>query len=218
MYKINHTIFLIHSIISNQYIIVEKNGFILIDAGLPGNAKYIRRQMEKNGWDYFSIKKILVTHADGDHYGCAGDIQAETKTEIWAGKIESEAMKKGDSSRKLHPSGFVKYIYLFTSSLIKPKPTLVDHILQAKTTLPIGCSLRVLSTLGHTPGHFSFFIIKERILFCGDAIRIINRKPLPSIGANTWDDKKARESCAMQLALKPRIICAGHGFLEIKND
>ena len=217
MYKINSKTYLIQSMISNQYLIVEKSGLTLVDAGLPGNAKNIRKALEKKGLDYFSIKRILITHADGDHYGAANDIHKETKAEIWAGKIEADAMKTGGSSRKLHPTGIAKLFYSLTSSLIKSNPTTVDRILQDGETLKIAGLLKVIATPGHTPGHLSYFLPSTKILFCGDTIRIVHNQPLPSVGSNTWDEKIAQDSCALQLALKPSLICAGHGYLEVKN-
>jgi glyoxylase-like metal-dependent hydrolase (beta-lactamase superfamily II) len=218
MYKINSETFWIHSMVSNQFLIVGKDGLTLIDAGLPGNAKNIRKQLQKDGLDYFSIKRILITHADADHYGAANDIRKETNAEIWAGKIEADAMKTGGSSRGLHSKGIAKLFYRLASKMFKSNPSPVDHILQNGDTLAIGGSLKVIATPGHTRGHLSYFLTGPKILFCGDTIRIVNGALLPSIGGNTWDEKKAQESCALQLALKPSVICAGHGYLEIKND
>jgi glyoxylase-like metal-dependent hydrolase (beta-lactamase superfamily II) len=217
MYKIDPYTYYIHSLVSNQYLIVEKDGLTLIDAGLPGNARNIHKQLEKERLDYFSIKRVLITHADGDHYGAANDIRNETKAELWAGKIEADAMKTGGSSRALHPTGIVKVFYSFASKMLKSNPTPIDRILQDGETLPVGGFLKVIATPGHTPGHLSFFMPDSKILFCGDTIRIIDNIPLPSIGGNTWDERIAKESCAMQLVLKPSVICAGHGFLEVKN-
>jgi glyoxylase-like metal-dependent hydrolase (beta-lactamase superfamily II) len=217
MYQINSDAYWIHSMVSNQYLIVEKDGLTLIDAGLPGNAKNIHKQLEKAGLDYFAIKRILITHADGDHYGAANDVRKETKAEIWAGKIEADALKTGGSSRALHPTGIAKVFYNIASKMLKSNPTLVDRILQNGEILPIVGSLKVIATPGHTPGHLSYFLSGSKILFCGDTIRIVKDVPRPSIGGNTWDAKIAQESCAMQLALKPSVICAGHGYLEVKN-
>jgi len=218
MHKINSETYWIQSMVSNQYLVVEENGLTLIDAGLPGNAKNIRKQLEKNGLDYFSIKRILITHADGDHFGAANDIRNETKAEIWAGKIEADAMKAGGSSRELHPTGLVKLFYSIASRLLRSNPTPVDRILQDGETLTIGGGLKVIATPGHTPGHLSYFLPDSKILFCGDTIRIVKKDSLPSLGGNTWDEKIAQESCAKQLALKPSVICAGHGYLEISHD
>jgi glyoxylase-like metal-dependent hydrolase (beta-lactamase superfamily II) len=217
MHKINSESYWINSIVSNQYLIVEKDGLTLIDAGIPGNAKNIHKQLAKDGFDFFSIKRIVITHADGDHYGAANAIRKETKAEIWAGKIEADAMKVGGSSRALHPKGIAKVFYNLASKMLRSNLTPVDKILENGETLPIGGSLKVIATPGHTPGHLSYYLPGPKILFCGDTIRIINNVPLPPIGGNTWDEKKAQESCAMQLALKPSVICAGHGYLEVKN-
>ena len=217
MYKIDSETFWIHSMVSNQFVIVGKDGLTLIDAGLPGNAQNIRKKLEKDGLDYFSIKQVLITHADGDHYGAANDIRNETKAQIWAGTIEADAMKTGGSSRALHPKGIVKVFYGLASKMIKSNPTQIDRILRDGETLSLGRSLNVIATPGHTPGHLSFYVPESRILFCGDSIRIIHNIPLPSIGGNTWDEKIAQESCRKQMSLKPNVLCAGHGFLEIKN-
>jgi glyoxylase-like metal-dependent hydrolase (beta-lactamase superfamily II) len=218
MYKVNQDIYFIKSMVSNQYLIIEKDGLTLIDAGLSGNAKTIKKELDRSGLNYKSIKRILITHADGDHYGAANEIRNETHAEIWAGEIEANAMKIGSSSRELHPTGIVKLFYNRVSKLIKSGPTQIDRILRTGETLTEVGSLKIISTPGHTPGHLSYYFPESGILFCGDTIRIVNNKPLPSIGANTWNEKKAQESCAMQLALHPKVICAGHGYLELTYE
>jgi glyoxylase-like metal-dependent hydrolase (beta-lactamase superfamily II) len=214
MRKIADGIYLIKSMVSNQYLIQDEEGFTLIDAGLPGNSRWIKKKMTADNLDYSAIKRILITHADGDHYGAANEIRTETKAEIWAGEIEAKAMEKGESSRELKPKGIVKMFYTMISKMIKSTPTPIDHILKSNEIQPFAGGLKVIATEGHTPGHLSFFSSKTGILYCGDTIQIKGHDTFPSVGANTWDEQLARKSYEMQMELRPRIICAGHGFLE----
>ena len=61
--------------------------------------------------------------------------------------------------------------------------------------IPLGkSSIKVLETPGHTPGHLSFFLRQEGILFAGDSILINGDSLRPSSGANTWSAQAASES------------------------
>jgi glyoxylase-like metal-dependent hydrolase (beta-lactamase superfamily II) len=71
-------------------------------------------------------------------------------------------------------------------------------------------------TPGHTPGHISFYSASARILFAGDSVRSSRDELLCSTGPVTWDELEAQNSMRLQAAMRPRIVCVGHGKV-VKN-
>jgi glyoxylase-like metal-dependent hydrolase (beta-lactamase superfamily II) len=71
--------------------------------------------------------------------------------------------------------------------------------------------LRVVDTAGHCPGHISFFAPSAGILFCGDSMITDESGIHGSRPIFTWDAALAHEAVRRQAALRPRILCSGHG-------
>lgn len=59
----------ISGIASRLYLIRDVEGFTMIDAGLRLDAGRIIRFLEKHIQEPGLLTQILITHADGDHFG-----------------------------------------------------------------------------------------------------------------------------------------------------
>jgi glyoxylase-like metal-dependent hydrolase (beta-lactamase superfamily II) len=102
-------------------------------------------------------------------------------------------------------------LFDFSTLFFKAAPCQVDDILSHDQQLDILSSLRVIETPGHTPGHLSFYLLEEKVLFCGDSLRSADDRLQVSTGANTWDEALAKHSAQAQAALGAEMVCAGHG-------
>ena len=198
--------------IVNCYLIVDPDGLTLIDTGLPGNANRILQYVEGLGRKPGDVKRIVITHADGDHVGSLAALKAATGARVYANAVEAEAIAAGRSSRALKSDNLLlKLVFAITGRLFKAQPAQVDEFLTDGQVLPALGGLRVVETFGHTPGHVSLFAPAAGILFVGDSL-VSNKNGLRgSGGANTWDQDKANASVRKQAALGARIVCSGHG-------
>jgi glyoxylase-like metal-dependent hydrolase (beta-lactamase superfamily II) len=70
--------------------------------------------------------------------------------------------------------------------------------------------LHVVATPGHSPGHISFWQPERGILFTGDVLMNLMGLRLP-FAAFTTDMTQNKRSLARIAALKPPILCFGHG-------
>lgn len=217
MQAITPQIFHYKGFISNSYFLLEPDGISMIDCGTRLDFAGIFRQLSKFGFPARPLKRILITHSDGDHYGAAAIILGKTRAEIWASQIEKDAIEKGSSSRNLKGSRLIQFLLQATKPIFTTTPTHVERTLQDKEMLPILGGLQVLETPGHTPGHLSYWLEKERILFAGDSIVVVGDNPQPSGSINTWDEKVARASFELQMQLNPLVLCAGHSCLQIRE-
>jgi len=201
--------------IANLYLLVEPAGVTLIDAGLAGSEKKIFAYLAKLGRAPRDLKRILITHADGDHVGALSALQRATGARVYASAIEARAIRAGHMSRELTPTGWQKIALTIGSPLIKKmfaaRPASVDEIVNGDQILPMGGGMRVLDTRGHTPGHLSYFAPAVGVLFVGDSLVSEGTRLRGSRGMNNWDQPLADQAVRTQAMLAPKIVCAGHG-------
>jgi glyoxylase-like metal-dependent hydrolase (beta-lactamase superfamily II) len=188
----------------------------MIDCGLSRDYKKILKRLYDLGYPDKPLMRLLITHADGDHFGSASKIHELTKARIFSSPKEKEAIEKGESSRPLEGNRIVKVLTNFLSPLFAASPVNIGETLSNHQDLPIFGGLSVIDTPGHTPGHISFWLEEFKILFAGDSIKESFGRPISSTGMNTWDQDLADKSFKFQMSLHPKIICAGHTCILIK--
>jgi glyoxylase-like metal-dependent hydrolase (beta-lactamase superfamily II) len=211
----NSSILQVSANVSRQYLINGSTGFLLIDTGLRQNYNRLINFIRKQNVSLKDIKIILITHADGDHFGCLDLLLAACPNAISAAsEIEAKAIMSGNTSRPLKLTGARKVFGGLLRTVFATKPAQINRILKIGETLPYLGSLEVLDTKGHTPGHISLWSETTRTLFSGDSIRINGNELSPSTGMNNWDEDLSRLSFEAQLKLKPETILGGHGTWE----
>jgi len=197
---------------ANVYLITEGGELTLIDTDLPRNHKNIFAYIEGLGFQAHDLKHVIITHADGDHYGSLSALKDFSSAQVYAGQIEAKAIQDGVLSRPLKLKGVGKFLFSLTFPLFKPKPVEVDHLLEEGKSLPTFGGLHVIPTAGHTPGHISLHAPEHKLLFVGDSLRATNDgRLIASHGVNTWDDGLAQEAVRRQADMRPEIVCPGHG-------
>jgi len=205
----------IPGVMANSYLIVEPDGLTLIDVGIPGNGKKILDYIERLGRKPGDLRRILITHADMDHVGSLGTVRKATGARVYSGAVESQAMAEGRSSRPVKAGGnpIRRLLFSVMGRFLNAKPGPADELLKDGQVLPIMGGLKVVETIGHTPGHFSYFLPSSGVLFSGDSI-VADDKGLQKSRPNfTWDAAKADEAVRRQAALGARIVCPGHGLV-----
>jgi len=193
-------------------LIVDPDGLTLIDTGLAGNAKRVLQYVEGLGRKPGDVKRIIITHADGDHVGSLAALKAATGARVYANAAEAEAIAAGRSSRDLKADNLLlKLVFAITGRLFRASPAQVDELVTEGQVLPALGGLRVVETFGHTPGHISLFAPSAGILFVGDSLVSDKDGLRGSRGANTWDQDKANAAVRKQATLGAQVVCSGHG-------
>ena len=211
--KIIDNVFVVPHVVANPYVIVDEDGVTVIDTGLPRSEKRILAYIAGVGKQAQDIKRIIITHADLDHFGGLAALQAASGARTYASKIEADAIATGKSSRQIKPAGFSlrRMLFALVSPFVKATPFQIDELLLEGDKLPALGGLVVLETPGHTPGHISLFAPSAGVLFCGDSMVSDQNKLQGSRPGITWDESRARESERKQAALGAQIVCSGHG-------
>jgi glyoxylase-like metal-dependent hydrolase (beta-lactamase superfamily II) len=218
MKAIHPNVFPIVTLASNCYLVRSQDGALLIDVGLNGSLKMIRSRMVAAGIDINALRLILISHADGDHYGGLAALKAlATKAVICASQPEADAMAKGQMSRPLKARGIQGFLFRLISPFFKSPPVKVDRVINPGDSFAWLGGLVTLDSRGHTPGHLSFYSKSTGILFAGDSILVHGEKVVPAHGSNCWDEALGKEAFDRQLALKPTAILGGHGISSARN-
>jgi glyoxylase-like metal-dependent hydrolase (beta-lactamase superfamily II) len=190
----------------NCFLIKEEDGLTLVDTNLPGSCALILRATRKLG---LPIRRIVLTHAHFDHIAALDHLaEALPNVEIAIGNREARFLL-GDFS--LDASEHGKKLFGF-----QPVKTSVTRKLEDGERV---CSLRAVSSPGHTPGHFSYLECRDNTLIAGDAFT--NQMGLTVAGFFRWDFPMAAwfawnpglsaVSAANLGGLRPSRLAVGHG-------
>jgi glyoxylase-like metal-dependent hydrolase (beta-lactamase superfamily II) len=153
--------------------IIDDEGLILVDTGLPESEKKIFHALSEIGKKPTDIKQIILTHLHPDHAGSAAGIQKLLQIPVFAHSADAGLIRKGVGGREsmVRTQGFFPWLIfnLFmrnAQSAIKP----VDPIttLEDNQLLPILSGVRVIHSPGHSAGHISLLLEKEQVLIAGD--------------------------------------------------
>ena len=211
--KITENIHLIPNVQANSYLIIEPDGLTIIDTGMPFSEKQTLRYLTSLGRSAEEIKRILITHADLDHYGCLAALKEASGARTFASQPEAEAMGRGRSSRPVYRDigRFQGFMIRLMGKYLKPAPIQVDEILTDGQVLPVLGGLQVVETPGHSPGHLSFYAPSIRVLFCGDSMKSNDKGLRASRSRNNWNQRLADASVRKLSGLEAQIVCPGHG-------
>ncbi|MCI9565689.1 MAG: MBL fold metallo-hydrolase [Eubacterium sp.] len=153
------------------YLITGKYCY-LIDAGVAGSERIISSYMEGLGRSLSEIKAVLLTHAHPDHMGGAAKIKRMSGCEIYVSNIEKAWIENIDLQFQERP---IPNFY----SLVN-EPVEVEQIVKQDNVLTLepDISFRVLDTPGHSKGSVSYVYEEGEVVFCGDAIPVVDDFPI----------------------------------------
>jgi glyoxylase-like metal-dependent hydrolase (beta-lactamase superfamily II) len=201
--KITDNVYMLDTTAASRAYLVLGEENILIDTGMPGAAKQIRREIEGLGIDIKSIRKILLTHHDVDHLGNAKALLGASKAGLWA------------------PAPDVPYI---TGEKKRPGVKRVVSVLMRAPKPPVTGTydrrqnfggIRAISAPGHTPGHTIFQY--HGVVFAGDLLQTRGGKISLLPPFMNWDMNDVKKSVALLKTLEFEWLCPAHGA-PVKHD
>jgi glyoxylase-like metal-dependent hydrolase (beta-lactamase superfamily II) len=191
----------------NVYLVREEDGLTVIDTAISGSANAILTAAEELG---APIRRIVLTHAHGDHVGSLDALAAEAPwAEVLISGREARLLRKDKSMEPGEPDA--KLRGGFPGPETQPTRTFEPGDM-------IG-SLQVVAAPGHTPGHVALFDTRDRTLYCGDAYSTLGgiaacakfNPRFPLVWLATWHKPTALETARSLLDLDLRALAPGHG-------
>lgn len=150
--------------IVNVYLVGTASSWVLVDAGLPGNANKIRHAAETCFGENARPAAIVLTHGHFDHVG-----SLESLLKIWDVPVYAHPLEMPYLTGKAHyppPDPTVGGGAMTVLSRLFPtKPLDLGGRVQSlpdNGELPEVSGWRVIHTPGHAPGHVSFSAKKMR--------------------------------------------------------
>jgi hydroxyacylglutathione hydrolase len=199
----------LHAGMGTVHLIEAEDGWVLVDAGSPGNAEPILEALGSVGDG--TLQLIYITHAHFDHYGNARALHQQTGAPIAIHQADKAAMAAGKTPiRSAHGYGRVARLFLpFLEWILRPQPTLADIVLTDGQRLDAyGLDAVVLHTPGHTPGSSSL-IVPGQVAFVGDLLSTRGGLHVQDLYATDWS--KLAHSLARLQEYELSHLYAGHG-------
>jgi hydroxyacylglutathione hydrolase len=190
----------------NCYLIINGESLLLIDTGVPGQAKKAVSYLHKLGKKLESIRYIILTHADIDHIGSALDLKKMTGAKV--------AIHSGDA-----PVLTGRQKFKTMNNCLGPAVGLVMRMmrfqpLEPDIVLKNGDQIegwQIIHTPGHTRGSICLYQPGQHI-FVGDALRTgATGIPRPISRRICVDLRQTGESLSLIANLNYINLFPGHG-------
>jgi metallo-beta-lactamase class B len=188
----------------SSFLIATDNGHILLDGGMPQNAKQISDNIEALGFDIKDVKILLNSHAHFDHSGGLMALKEMSGAKLIASEGDRSALE----------GGF--YLGYEDNLNYSAPPVSVDQLITDGETVALGgIELTAKITPGHTRGCTSWTMEVEEdgknyevLFFCGASVAGNSLKPEQYEGI-VQDYKNTFE---MTKDWQPDILLVNHPF------
>ena len=174
---------------------------------IPRSSKVILRAAERIG---APIRRIVLTHAHGDHIGSLDALVAELPdAEVLMSARDARLLRKDRSLDPDEPQVKIR------GSLPGARTTPSRSIAPGEQ---IG-SLEVIDGVGHTPGQIALLDTRDRTLICADTYSTLGgvataARPnprFPVMAVATWHRPTALTTARALRELDPARLAPGHG-------
>jgi glyoxylase-like metal-dependent hydrolase (beta-lactamase superfamily II) len=175
---------------------------VLVDAGTRWAWSRILRQVRKQ-----QLRLVALTHCHPDHQGAAAALCEHFRVPLACPAADVSAM---EGRAPMVPDNFIMRMGVrFWAGPTYP----VGQVLNEGDEV---AGFRVVHAPGHTLGHSIYFRAADRVAIAGDVLANMHfisgrrglRLPPPFF---CIDAAQNRRSVQILAALKPRVVCFGHG-------
>lgn len=202
-------------------------GLVLVDTGLPGFLETIEDTMARAGLKLCDVKKIIITHQDGDHIGSLKAI-LDKYPDIEVLCSGTQAPGITGKQKLLRLIQFDKRLESVTDE--KEKAELAEERKRLGALQTIGkvtvvsdgevlgdCGIEIIEIEGHMPGHICVYVKADKALITGDALTAWEGKLCPPDTHYTMDLPKALKSVEKLLNYEIENVICYHGGLITGN-
>lgn len=197
----------------------------LIDCGYEETFDTFQQELIKLNAPVNQLTGVFISHDDIDHLGGLDAFKklnpnlkvysSTIEEQSVCGKVKSERLIQAENSLEHIPNEYKTWALHFIQSLQNIKRYRVDKTFNDGDEFEKG--VMVIHTPGHTKGHVSLFIKKEKILIASDALVIENDEFEIANPNYTLDMASAIKSVEKIRQLNPAKIICYHGGVMHNN-
>lgn len=186
----------------NAYLVDD----VLVDAGPPPTRRRLFAALEGR-----PLRAHVLTHAHPDHQGASAAVCRTRGVPLWCGARDRDAAEHAAfatawEGRRRHA------LFRLAEHLGGPGWAVARTLREGDVV----AGFEVLETPGHTPGHLALWRAADGVAIVGDVASYRNPLSLSDgLHEPTWfvtrDPLENRRSIKKVAALRPRLVCFGHG-------
>jgi len=198
-------------------------GAALVDVGFPGYMKMLEALMTKEGMKLEDVRKIIITHHDGDHIGgLKALIDTYPGIEVMCTAEQAPFITGKEKPLRLQ---LVEKKYAACTSEDEKKELEEEMkrlsgletiekvtVVKDQQVLP-GCGIELVEVSGHMPGHLCVYVPADKCLITGDALTARDGVLCPPDPNFTLDMGTALKSLEKLLCYDIENVVCYHGGL-----
>jgi glyoxylase-like metal-dependent hydrolase (beta-lactamase superfamily II) len=193
---------------ANVYLIKGEAGWVLVDAGMKGNAERLQKAFSDLGVDPRTIGLIVITHAHPDHYGELASLKRLTGAKVLAHRYEASFIESGRNSPIVAQTA-KGWLINAISPKWKMESTPVETVLDDELDLAeFGVGGKVVCTPGHTAGSLSI-VLEDGSVLVGDQFR--GKAGRLTLGMFYEDRRTLITSLKRIAGFDPKVLYMSHG-------
>lgn len=201
------------------YLIDTADGVTVIDAGLPGHWRDLKRELAAMGRSLSDVRGIVLTHGDSDHVGFAERLRRETGAPVYVHAADAERAKGGDKPKATMGAMKLGATLTFFAYALRKGGWRTRWLTQVVAVedgeiLALPGSPRVISLPGHSPGSVAVHLQEADAVCVGDALttrHVLTGRVGPQPAPFTDQPAEALDSLARLAGVDATWVLPGHG-------
>ena len=202
----------------NAYLVEERGGVTIVDAGAPGYWNALPAELAALGRTLDDVRAVVLTHAHSDHIGFAERIRAERGVAVRVHDDDVPLTRrpqtpKWQGSLGLGALHFIAFA-VGAGMLRSPPPIHEVSTFADGEVIDVPGRPRAVHVPGHSPGSAALHLAARDVVFIGDAfvtLDVLSGATGPRLSPFNGDRRAAFASLGRLDELDARLVLPGHG-------